>query len=167
MIVQNSSDTYGFTLAQSNALNAGWGQWADTSGNYKLSRYGGGSYSSPALTISLAGAATFSSSVTAATESNFTGTSVNTRILVTASGVANTVLGFNNSGSTATGVSNNTGYIGVLQGYPLAFITDSVERMRITSGGNVAEKVPGFGVQNHLRDLMADADDVAANHFSL
>ncbi len=137
LIVQNSSDTYGFTLAQSNALNAGWGQWADTSGNYKLSRYGGGSYSSPALTISLAGAATFSSSVTAATESNFTGTSVNTRILVTASGVANTVLGFNNSGSTATGVSNNTGYIGVLQGYPLAFITDSVERMRITSGGNV------------------------------
>ena len=83
------------------------------------------------------GAATFSSSVTAATDSNFTGTSVNTRILITASGVANTVLGFNNSGSTATGVSNNTGYVGVLQAYPLAFITDSVERMRITSGGNV------------------------------
>jgi len=93
--------------------------------------------STNALTIASTGAATFSSSVQAATESNFVGTSANTRILVTASGVANTVLGFNNSGSTVTGVSNNTGYVGVLQGYPLAFITDSVERMRITSGGNV------------------------------
>jgi hypothetical protein len=64
LIVQNTSDTYGFTLAQSNALNAGWGQWADTSGNYKLSRYGGGAYSSPALTITLAGLATFSQAAT-------------------------------------------------------------------------------------------------------
>ncbi len=50
--------------------------------------------STNALTIASTGAATFSSSVQAATESNFVGTSANTRILVTASGVANTVLGF-------------------------------------------------------------------------
>jgi hypothetical protein len=89
------------------------------------------------LTIASTGAATFSSSVTAATESSFSGTSVNTRVLVTASGVANTVLGFNNSGSTTTGVTNNTAYLGVLQAYPLVFTTDSVERMRITSGGTI------------------------------
>jgi hypothetical protein len=59
LTVQNSSDTYGFTLAQSNSLTAGWGMWADTSGNYKLSRYGT-TYGSPALTITLAGLATFS-----------------------------------------------------------------------------------------------------------
>jgi Chaperone of endosialidase len=68
-------------------------------------------------------------------DADFRRESANSRILVTAAGVANTVLGFNNSGSTVTGVSNNTGYVGVLQGYPLAFITDSVERMRITSAG--------------------------------
>jgi hypothetical protein len=81
------------------------------------------------------GAATFSSSVTAATGSSFVGTSENSRILVTASGVANTVLGFNNSGSTTTGVTNNTGYVGILQAYPLVFTTDSVERLRIASTG--------------------------------
>jgi hypothetical protein len=63
--IKGASDDYALTIAQSNASNAGWGQWADTSGNYKLARYGGGSYSSPALTIALSGAATFSSSVTA------------------------------------------------------------------------------------------------------
>lgn len=61
--IKGASDDYSLTLAQSNASNAGWGQWADTGGNYKLSRYGGGAYSSPALTITLTGAATFSSSV--------------------------------------------------------------------------------------------------------
>jgi hypothetical protein len=88
------------------------------------------------LTGALSGtSATFSGSLQAATGSNFVGTSVNTRILVTASGVANSVLGFNNSGSTTTGVTNNTAYLGVLQAYPLVFITDSVERLRIDSTG--------------------------------
>jgi len=80
-------------------------------------------------------AATFASTVEAKTESNFTGTSANSRILVTAAGVANTVLGFNNSGTTTTGVTNNTGYVGILQAYPLVFTTDSVERLRISSTG--------------------------------
>jgi len=51
VIIQNTSNTYGFTLAQSNALDAGWGQFADTSGNYKLARYGASSYSTPAITL--------------------------------------------------------------------------------------------------------------------
>ena len=81
------------------------------------------------------GTACFASSVTAAAESEFKGTSVNTRILITASGVANTVIGFNNSGATTTGVINNAAYIGVLQAYPLIFTTSEVERFRISSNG--------------------------------
>jgi len=81
------------------------------------------------------GAATFSSTIAAATESTFTGTSANTRVLITASGVANTVIGFNNSGATTTGVINNAAYVGVLQAYPLIFTIDSVERLRIASTG--------------------------------
>jgi hypothetical protein len=87
------------------------------------------------LTIASTGAATFACSVTAAAESEFKGTSVNTRILITASGVANTVIGFNNSGATTTGVINNAAYVGVLQAYPLIFTTSEVERFRIASTG--------------------------------
>jgi len=100
---------------------------------FSVSNTGTAEFSVPLLGTS----AIFSSSVQAATESNIVGTSVNSRMLVTASGVANTVVGFNNSGSTVTGVTNNSAYLGVLQSYPLVFTTNSVERMRITSGGNV------------------------------
>ena len=82
-------------------------------------------------------AVTFGSTIAAKTESEFTGTSVNTRVLITASGVANTVIGFNNSGATTTGVINNAGYVGILQAYPLIFTTDSTERMRILANGRV------------------------------
>jgi hypothetical protein len=81
------------------------------------------------------GTGRFSGAITAATESTFTGTSANTRLLITASGVANTVIGFNNSGSTTTGVINNAAYVGVLQAYPLIFTTDSVARLTIASTG--------------------------------
>jgi hypothetical protein len=111
------------------------------------------------LTLASTGAATFSSSVTAATESTITGTSVNSRLLVTAAGVANTVIGFNNSGATTTGVTNNTGYVGILQAYPLVFTTDSAERMRITSTGNVgigtaspAQKLEVIGIGSFNND---------------
>ena len=87
------------------------------------------------MRISSTGAACFACSVTAAAESEFKGTSVNTRILITASGVANTVIGFNNSGATTTGVINNAAYVGVLQAYPLIFTTSEVERFRIASTG--------------------------------
>jgi hypothetical protein len=88
-------------------------------------------------TLAVTGASTFSSALIAATESEFTGTATNSRILVTAAGVANTILGFNNSGSTANGVVNNAGFIGVIQSYPFVFTTADTERMRITSTGNV------------------------------
>lgn len=68
---------------------------------------------------------------------NATSTSSDSKILVTASGVANTVLGFNNSGATSYGMANNVGYINILQEYALVFGTASAERMRITSGGNL------------------------------
>jgi hypothetical protein len=89
------------------------------------------------LTIAATGAATFSSSVTATT-GNFAQTSANSRILVTANGVANTVLGFNNSGSTVNGVQNNAGYVGILQSYPLIFTIADSERMRIAANGNTS-----------------------------
>lgn len=88
-------------------------------------------------TLAVTGASTFSSAITAATGSNFTGTAVNSRVLVTAAGVANTILGFNNSGSTANGVVNNAGYIGILQDYPLVVTIADAEKMRITGAGNV------------------------------
>ena len=103
--------------------------------------------------------------LTAATESNFTATSANTRILVTATGVANTVLGFNNSGSTATGVINNASYVGNLQAFPLIFITDATERMRISNVGVATiANLAGTGSRAVLADasgnLSAPVSDV-------
>ena len=91
----------------------------------------GGSY------LPLAGG-TMTGSFQGVTGSNFVGTSVNSRLLVTASGVANTVIGFNNSGSTTDGVTNNTAYLGVLQDFPLVFTTNSIERLRIAASTGAA-----------------------------
>lgn len=88
-------------------------------------------------TLAVTGASTFSSAITAATGSNFTGTAVNSKVLVTAAGVANTVLGFNNSGSTESGVVNNAGYLAILQDYPFVVAIADAEKMRITGTGNV------------------------------
>jgi hypothetical protein len=85
--------------------------------------------------LDVTGTGRFTGAVTAATGSNFLGTSVNTRILVTATGVANTVVGFNNSGSTVNGVINNAGYIGILQDYPFIITVGDIERVRIASTG--------------------------------
>jgi Chaperone of endosialidase len=81
-------------------------------------------------------------------DANVSRTSGNSRLLVTATGVANTAVGFNNSGSTTTGMANNVGYVNVLQAYPLVFGTDSTERARIDSSGNLLvgnTTVPGGG----------------------
>jgi hypothetical protein len=75
--------------------------------------------------------------VTAGNDIEVARTSANSRLLATANGVANIALGFNNSGVSQSGMDNNTGYVNVLQGYPLLFGTSSTERMRITSNGNV------------------------------
>ena len=68
---------------------------------------------------------------------NFTRTTANSRILVTATGVANTVVGFNNSGATVNGVANNSAYIACLQGYPLIFSINDSEKMRIADNSDV------------------------------
>ena len=88
-------------------------------------------------TFGVTGVSTFSSAITAATGSNFTGTAVNSKVLVTAAGVANTVLGFNNSGSAESGVVNNAGYVAILQDYPFVVAIADAEKMRITSAGTV------------------------------
>jgi hypothetical protein len=100
-------------------------------------------------TLAVTGAATIASTlavtnaVTAGNNTNVQATSTNTRLLVTAVGVANTILGFNNSGSTQNGVVNNAGYVGILQDYPLVVTIADGEKMRITGTGNV-----GIGTSN-------------------
>jgi hypothetical protein len=86
---------------------------------------------------SITGTLAVSGAVTTGTNTNVQATSTNTRLLVTAAGVANTVLGFNNSGSTENGVVNNAGYIGILQEYPFVVTIGDAERMRITAAGSV------------------------------
>ena len=117
-------------------ISQGTLQWnlymSGTASNYLAGQLLIGTTTKGTFALDVNGTARVSGAVTAATESIFNGTSVNSRILVTANGVANTVLGFNNSGSTTTGVINNASYVGVLQNYPLIFITNSVERFRLS-----------------------------------
>ena len=110
------------------------------SGSLKVLTDGLGNDSALALSTgaaSITGTLAVSGAVTTGTNTNVQATSTNTRLLVTAAGVANTVLGFNNSGSTENGVVNNAGYIGILQDYPLVVTIADGERMRITNTGNV------------------------------
>ena len=68
----------------------------------------------------------------------FSGTSADTRILMTSTGVANTVIGFNNSGSTNfVGAPTGTAYLACAQAYPLVFGINTTERARIDSSGNL------------------------------
>lgn len=68
---------------------------------------------------------------------NISGTSTNSQLAVTATGVANTTIGFNASGGTVQGITNNTAYVSVRQSYPLAFGTAETERGRFTAGGDL------------------------------
>jgi hypothetical protein len=104
---------------------------------------------------SLSGTLAVTGAVTAGNNTNVQATSTNTRLLVTAAGVANTVLGFNNSGSTENGVVNNAGYIGILQDYPLVVTIADGEKMRITGAGNV-----GIGTSTPSRKLTIYDTDV-------
>jgi hypothetical protein len=59
-------------------------------------------------------------------------------INITNTGVSNTYIGFNNSGATnSVGITTGTSYLANANAYPFAFSTSNVERMRITSSGNV------------------------------
>ena len=92
---------------------------------------------SPTQSLDVNGVGKFTGAINAATESNFSGTNVNVRLLFTATGVANNVIGFNNSGATVTGVTNNTAYIGLFQPYPFVFIINQSEKMRINTNGEL------------------------------
>jgi hypothetical protein len=110
------------------------------SGTLKALSDGLGNDSALALSTgaaSITGTLAVSGAVTTGTNTNVQATSTNTRLLVTAAGVANTILGFNNSGSTQNGVVNNAGYVGILQDYPLVVTIADGEKMRITGTGNV------------------------------
>jgi hypothetical protein len=110
------------------------------SGTLKALSDGLGNDSALALSTgaaSITGTLAVSGAVTAGTSTNVQATSTNTRLLVTAAGVANTVLGFNNSGSTENGVVNNAGYIGILQEYPFVVTIGDSERLRILANGGL------------------------------
>jgi hypothetical protein len=101
---------------------------------------------SPTQSLDVNGVGKFSGAINAATESSFTGLNTNVRLLFTATGVANNVIGFNNSGSTVTGVTNNTAYIGCFQPYPFVFIIDQVEKVRINTEGELSV---GYGASDN------------------
>jgi hypothetical protein len=92
---------------------------------------------SPTQSLDVSGVGKFTGAINAATESTFTGLNTNVRLVFTATGVANNVIGFNNSGSTVTGVTNNTAYIGLFQPYPFVFIINQSEKMRINTDGEL------------------------------
>jgi hypothetical protein len=91
------------------------------------------------LTIASTGAATFSSSVqSTGLLSRIQAAGSDGYIAYLTAGVQNTVMGFNNSGSTNTqGVLNNYSYFGNLNAYGLQFTTNGAVVATITSGGNV------------------------------
>jgi len=60
------------------------------------------------------------------------------KINITNTGVSNTYLGFNNSGSTnAEGIATGVSYLANANGFPLAFSTSNAERLRIDASGNL------------------------------
>jgi hypothetical protein len=60
------------------------------------------------------------------------------RINITNTGVSNTYLGFNNSGSTNdVGIPTGVAYFANGNSYPIAFSTNNTERARIDSSGNL------------------------------
>jgi hypothetical protein len=104
-----------------NAISFTQAMTLDASGNLLVGRTSGGSYK-----LDVVG------------DGQFSGTSADTRILMTATGVANTVIGFNNSGSTNfAGAPTGTAYLSCAQAYPLVFGTSATERARIDSSGNL------------------------------
>jgi len=102
-----------------NAITFTQAMTLDASGNLLVGTTSGGSYK-----LDVVG------------NGQFSGTSTDTRLLLTATGVANTVIGFNNSGSTNfAGAPTGTAYLSCAQAYPLVFATSATERARIDSNG--------------------------------
>ena len=64
LTVKPGTNTYQLSLLQSNTDAAGWGMWADTSGNLNVTRYGSSAFGTPALVFSASGNATLGAGLT-------------------------------------------------------------------------------------------------------
>jgi hypothetical protein len=92
LTVKPGSNTYQLSLLQSNTDAAGWGMWADTSGNLNITRYASSAFATPDLVFSSAGnltlgaGRTFSAPVIAVTDTTAS-TGVGTGALQVAGGI--------------------------------------------------------------------------------
>jgi hypothetical protein len=134
----------GIIMIEGDTTNNGWGMYAVTSDSYVITRFTNGTYADY-LTITSAGAATFSSSVTA-TElylstsnglvGNINSSNANGGYLTwQTSGAVIADIGtaqqiFGSGGNDVFGINGRGARA-------IAFGTNNTERMRITSGGNV------------------------------
>ena len=70
LTVRPASNDYQLTLLQSNSATAGWGLFADTSGNLNITRYGAG-YGTPAISSTLGALVSFSNAITVTNTGKF------------------------------------------------------------------------------------------------